>query len=227
MIGNEPNLAGHLEQARAPLPLLPQRRPALPAGAAAAAGRARRTRGSGWRTAPSRRARSTTSSSISSGSNRIDSAGGASSASGSRTTMPSSVYIVWTSRPSRSRTRASMAWAHGAWTCAPNGEWMHTRQSPSSSRKRSTTMVRSSGSTPVASRCSSRYRMRFRAASSSSPAAAQPAAGAARASGASSSREERAQRPPELDRPARRVAVPERHLARDPRAPARPAPGRA
>ena len=64
----------------------------------------------------------TTRSSISSGSNRIESPGGASSASGSRTTTPSSVYMVWTSRPSRSRTRASMAWAHGAWTWAPNGE---------------------------------------------------------------------------------------------------------
>jgi len=98
----------------------------------------------------------TTRSSISSASNRIDSAAGASSTSGSRTTTPSSVYMVWTSRPRRSRTLASMACDQGAWTWAPNGEWTQTRQSPSSSRKRSTTMVRSSGSTPVASRCSSR-----------------------------------------------------------------------
>jgi hypothetical protein len=39
---------------------------------------------------------------------------------------------------------------------APNGEWMASRQSPSSSRKRSTRMVRSSGRVPVASRCSAR-----------------------------------------------------------------------
>ena len=44
-----------------------------------------------------------------------------------------------------------------------------TRQSPISSRKRSTTMVRSSGTTPVASACSSRYCRRLRAARSSRP----------------------------------------------------------
>ena len=50
-----------------------------------------------------------------------------------------------------------MAIAHGAWTGVPNGLSMHTRQSPISSRKRSTTIVRSSGTTPVASACSSTY----------------------------------------------------------------------
>ena len=44
---------------------------------------------------------------------------------------------------------------------------MAIRQSPISSRKRSTTTVRSVGSTPVASRCSSMYATRLRAAHSS------------------------------------------------------------
>ena len=53
----------------------------------------------------------------------------------------------WSAHRSRCvrRARASMAWAHGAWTRPPNGVRMHTRQSPSSSRKRSTTIVRSRG----------------------------------------------------------------------------------
>ena len=41
---------------------------------------------------------------------------------GSRSTMPSSDQIGWTSMPVRSRRRASMASAHGAWTRAPNGD---------------------------------------------------------------------------------------------------------
>ena len=43
----------------------------------------------------------------------------------------------------------------GACTCAPNGEWSTTRQSPSSSRTRSSSSVRSSGTCEVAVRCSS------------------------------------------------------------------------
>ena len=39
---------------------------------------------------------------------------------------------------------------------APNGDRMQTRQSPTSSTYRSTTMVRSLGTSPVASLCSSR-----------------------------------------------------------------------
>ena len=46
----------------------------------------------------------------------------------------------------------------------PNGVSTHTRQSPSSSRQRSTTMVRSSGTWPVASAWSARNRSRFSAA---------------------------------------------------------------
>ncbi len=45
---------------------------------------------------------------------------------------------------------------------------MHTRQSPISSRKRSTTIVRSDGIAPVAVACSFRNVSRFRAARSSS-----------------------------------------------------------
>ena len=71
--------------------------------------------------------------------------------------MPSSDHITSTSTPHRSASRLRSAIAHGAWTCAPNGVSTHTRQSPISSRKRSTTIVRSSGTAPVASACSSRY----------------------------------------------------------------------
>ena len=62
-----------------------------------------------------------------------------------------------------------MAIAHGACTGVPNGLSTHTRQSPISSRKRSTTIVRSSGTTPVASACSLTYCSRLRAANSSRP----------------------------------------------------------
>ncbi len=93
------------------------------------------------------------------------------SASGRRSTIPSSACITWASMPYRSLRRAPSASAHGACTCAPNGEWITTRQSPSSSRNRSTTTVRSSGTCPHASRCSFRYVRRFSAAQASSPAA--------------------------------------------------------
>ena len=61
-----------------------------------------------------------------------------------------------TSRPRVSRNRAAIASAHGALTCAPKGECTTSRQSPSSSRKRSTTMVRSLGTWRVDSLCSRR-----------------------------------------------------------------------
>ena len=63
---------------------------------------------------------------------------------------------TYRSTPRRSRTAAAMASAHGACTRPPNGVRMHTRQSPSSSRKRSTTICRSLGTTPVLSFCSLR-----------------------------------------------------------------------
>ena len=70
--------------------------------------------------------------------------------------MPSSVQSARAAMPRRSCSRASSASASGAWTLPPNGVWMQTRQSPTSSRKRSTTMVRSSGTAPVAAAWSSR-----------------------------------------------------------------------
>ncbi len=92
------------------------------------------------------------------------------SASGRRSTMPSSACMTCASMPYRSVSRAPRARAQGAWTWAPKGEWTTTRQSPSSSRKRSTTMVRSSGTWPQASRCSSRYDSTLSAAQASRPA---------------------------------------------------------
>jgi hypothetical protein len=94
---------------------------------------------------------------MSSGSITSASSGSSSAASGRRITMPSSPHIVSTGRSKRSSSRRSIAIAHGACTGVPNGLRMHTRQSPISSRKRSTTTVRSSGTAPVASACSSRY----------------------------------------------------------------------
>ena len=76
--------------------------------------------------------------------------------------MPSSDQIDCASSPSESRSRAAAAIAHGACTRAPNGVRMQTRQSPISSRKRSTTIVRSVGMAPVAASCSRRKTSRFR-----------------------------------------------------------------
>ena len=70
--------------------------------------------------------------------------------------MPSSAHVASTSMPSASLIRSSIAIAQGACTRPPNGDSTHTRQSPISSRNRSITIVRSSGTTPVASRWSSR-----------------------------------------------------------------------
>ena len=98
----------------------------------------------------------TTACSIPSGSNRSSSAGIRSTASGSLTTIPSSLHSTWAPGPNRSSILPSIAIAHGACTLEPNGESTHMRQSPISSRKRSTTTVRSSGTAPVASLCSSR-----------------------------------------------------------------------
>src|SRR5205085_2486283 len=61
---------------------------------------------------------STTRSSISSGSRITLSTGGASSASGRRSTIPSSLQMACTSRPSRALMRCSMARAQGACTRA-------------------------------------------------------------------------------------------------------------
>ena len=86
--------------------------------------------------------RPTTRSRTSSGSNIRSSTGSSSAASGRRITMPSSPHIRSTSTPQTSRRRACSATPQGACTCAPNGVSTHTRQSPISSRNRSTTTVR-------------------------------------------------------------------------------------
>ncbi len=61
--------------------------------------------------------------------------------------IPSSDQIASDSSPSSSRIRALSASAQAAWTRPPNGLSTHSRQSPISSRKRSTTIVRSDGTT--------------------------------------------------------------------------------
>ena len=95
--------------------------------------------------------------SSSSGSKTNSSApGGSLSASGTRTMMPSSLATAEPSTPSRSRMRAFTASAQGPCTCMPYGECRMIRQSPTSSRERSTVRVRSVGSVPVASFCSDR-----------------------------------------------------------------------
>ena len=70
--------------------------------------------------------------------------------------MPSSPQIACASWPVAARRRAARASAHGAWTRAPKGVSTQSRQSPISSRKRSTTIARSLGTTPVAAAWSSR-----------------------------------------------------------------------
>ena len=86
------------------------------------------------------------------------------SASGRWSAIPSSDQIDCASSPSESRSRAVSAIPHGACTRPPNGVRMQTRQSPISSRKRSTTIERSEGTTPVAAACSRRNVSRFCAA---------------------------------------------------------------
>ena len=93
---------------------------------------------------------------MSSGSIVSASIGSSTADSGSRITMPSSPHIVSTGMSKRSISRRSIAIAHGACTGVPNGLRMQIRQSPISSRNRSTTIVRSSGTAPVASAWSRR-----------------------------------------------------------------------
>ncbi len=100
---------------------------------------------------------SVTTDSSSSGSITISSAlGGSDSVSGMRSTMPSLVAVACTSIPYRCRAACSTARAQGASTAVPRPQCMQTRQSPSSSRNRSTTIVWSVGSAPVAACCSAR-----------------------------------------------------------------------
>ncbi len=78
-------------------------------------------------------------------STRNQSGSGGSSVSGKRRTKPSSPQRVSTSGPPAARMRALTAMAQGMWMRLPKGVRTQTRQSPSSSRQRSMTMVRSSG----------------------------------------------------------------------------------
>ena len=66
--------------------------------------------------------------------------------------MPSSDTTGTASKPCAAASRARTASAHGQCTRAPNGECSTIRQSPTSSRNRSTTRVVSLGTWPVASR---------------------------------------------------------------------------
>src|SRR5919109_1221736 len=59
---------------------------------------------------------------------------------------------------SDSRNRCASAIPQGAFTRPPKTECSTMRQAPSSSRKYSTTIVRSSGTMTVAARCSATYR---------------------------------------------------------------------
>ena len=194
-------------------PLRPQRRALARAGAGAAAASAPRSRGTARRTARCRASWSVTSSSTSSGSGSSASRSGSSSTSAKRSTMPSSVYITCTSKPLRDRRGCCCsAIAQGACTRAPNGVRMQTRQSPSSSRKRSTVIARSVGRLPVcAFLLGDVGRRDCRAANASSGVCcSQPVDAPRRSPSRAELAHEGAERAPELDRPARAVAAPER-----------------
>ncbi len=111
---------------------------------------------------------------------RMTSSGSGLARGGRRSMMPSSVVWTCTSKsgpdcpgisvrfprcardeippplpsPSHSLTRLARAIPHGAFTLPPKGEWMTTRVESDSSRNCSTTSCLSSGTTPVAPRCS-------------------------------------------------------------------------
>ena len=149
-------------------------------------------------------------SSSSSGSSSMSASGGGTSASGKWSAIPSSDQSDCTSRSSESRSRARSAIAQGACTRPPNGERMHTRQSPISSRKRSTTTVVSDGTTPVAASCSRRKVTRLRAASGSSPYSPSTRSIAASSASAESSRDGAADPLTELGGASDSLALPER-----------------
>ena len=130
--------------------------------------------------------------------------------------MPSSPHIVSTGMSNRSISRRSMAIAHGACTGVPNGLRMQTRQSPISSRKRSTTTVRSSGTAPVASTCSVEVQQHVAGGERVERVVRHQPLDRRRVVEVADLADERAERPTELERAARPVAVPERHLARLP-----------
>ena len=97
--------------------------------------------------------------------------GRASSAAGTRSTMPSSEATACGSKPSAVVTRWATASAQGSCTRRPKGECRITRISPVSSGQVSTTSRRSVGTAPVQARWASMRAARLHRASSSSPSA--------------------------------------------------------
>ena len=148
--------AGDGEQVGGPLALLPERGPRARPAARAGAAPGPRSPGSGTAKRAVPPTAATTRSSTPSASGKRSSSTPSRSPSGRRIAIPSSDQMLDTSAPRRSRRRASIAIAHGAWTRPPNGVRRTSRQSPSSSRNRSTTIRRSVGRAPAASRSSSR-----------------------------------------------------------------------
>ena len=110
--------------------------------------------------------------------------------------------------------RAATAIAQGMWMRLPNGVSTHTRQSPSSSRQRSTTIVRSSGTWPVASAWSARKRSRFSAAPGSRSCSLTRRVSAAACGKRAQLAHHGADAAAKFERAAGTVALPERHLAR-------------
>ena len=124
---------------------------------------------------------------------------------------PSSDQIDCASIPCASRSRAAIAIAHGACTRPPNGVRMHTRQSPISSRNRSTTTVRSDGNNAGVAFPAPRGRWRFVAARALQVEVIAGVVWSAFASlNAISSREGGADLLTQLVRPADPLALPER-----------------
>ncbi len=147
---------GDGEQVVGALALLPERRAAVGAAAREQQGAARRSRGTWrrrarWSRAGAGRARRPPRARAAAGRRR---AARRPPGSGGRSRLRS----TWSRRRGR-RWRgccAVAAMAQGAWIAAAEGREEQTRQSPSSSRTRSMTMVRSSGTCSVASSWSAR-----------------------------------------------------------------------
>ena len=157
----------------------------------------------------------TTSACTSSGSGSSSRGSGGSSTSGNRTTNPSSPQSVSTSMPVSSRIFAAAAIAHGAWMRPPRGDRTQTRQSPSSSRTRSMTIVAASGTAPRGRHLIARDT----AAGSRPRSASRSCSRVSRSTAAAGGRRSRScisrpmARPSSSGRPAP-IAFPERHLAR-------------
>ncbi len=144
---------------------------------------------------------------------RNQSGSGGSSVSGKRRTKPSSPQRVSTSGPPAARMRALTAMAQGMWMRLPKGVRTQTRQSPSSSRTRSMTMVRSSGTWPVAASWSARNWRRFSAALGSRSCCGDEAGERGGFGQGAQLADQSADAAAEFERAARTVAFPEGHFA--------------